>query len=127
MKPFDVWNILKKKIHNINQRPYYKEGEIWWSNYGIHVGDELDGKGNQCQRPVLILKGLSRNVCLVVPLSTKIHTHKYRILIKILNKDQNLVISQIKVMDCKRFFKKMTKINRAELLMIKQKIRELLL
>lgn len=127
MKDFDLWNICKKETDTQDFRPYYKEGDIWWLGYGLNIGDELDGKGERYQRPILVLKGLSRNICLTVPLTSKSYSHKYRFEITVNETTQKLILSQIKVIDCKRFLKKMGKISKNELDKVKQKIRELLL
>ena len=74
-KDFDAWNELKKSIQQNTQEIYFNEAEVWWCTLGINVGHEQDGVGNLAQRPVLVLKKLSAETCVVVPLTSshKIH------------------------------------------------------
>ncbi len=56
---------------------------------------------------MLILKGLSKDICLVVPLTRSTHAHKYRIPIGLVGgKDATALISQIRVVDTKRLVEK---------------------
>src|SRR5262249_4092314 len=57
LKDYDRWsehNEHKKKIHNSSERPFYHAGEICWCSVGINIGNELDGTGNEHDRPVLV-------------------------------------------------------------------------
>jgi mRNA interferase MazF len=104
MKDFDNWNRLKYKIdRRTSDSPYYKEREIRWCNLGLNVGYELDGKGPDHSRPVLILKGFSRNVCLVAPLTTSKKKNIYHAYLgDVDGRDSFLIISQIRLIDTKR-------------------------
>ncbi|MBP9732451.1 MAG: type II toxin-antitoxin system PemK/MazF family toxin [Candidatus Magasanikbacteria bacterium] len=71
---FFVWT--KKKIrHHVEsseKEKYFREKEIWWAALGKNVGYEIDGKHKLFERPVLILKKYSKDMCFVVPLSSQI-------------------------------------------------------
>jgi hypothetical protein len=69
-KDFDGWNEQKKSIHDAAHAPLYHEREIRWCHLGTNIGFEQDGTGEGRSRPVLILKGFSREVCIVLPLTT---------------------------------------------------------
>jgi mRNA-degrading endonuclease toxin of MazEF toxin-antitoxin module len=71
---FDDWN-EKKQILDSNKRELiFKEGQIWWCSLGINVGEEVYGKGSKFSRPVIIMKKLSGNQCIIVPLTSKPHS-----------------------------------------------------
>ena len=55
-KDFEEWNKIKKEIELSDYIPYFDIGEIWWCALGVNIGVEVDGKGNDYLRPVLILK-----------------------------------------------------------------------
>ena len=79
---------------------------------GLNVGFEQDGTGKEFQRPILILKGLGRNVCLVVPLTTSQNKHPMRIPLGIVdNKKASAIMSQIRIIDTKRLFRKTGRLN----------------
>jgi hypothetical protein len=69
-KDFDGWNEQKKSIHDACHAPLYHERDIRWCHLGTNLGFEQDGTGEGRSRPVLILKGFSREVCIVLPLTT---------------------------------------------------------
>ena len=65
LENFVYWTRLKIRIHfqDIQERPYFKEREIWWVNLGVNVGFEQDGKGDNFERPILILKKFGERCC----------------------------------------------------------------
>ena len=79
MKDFDVWNTIKKEVNKNERYTTFHEGEIWWCSIGLNIGDEEDGKNNNFERPVLVLKKFSKNMLIGIPLSTKIKEGKYYI------------------------------------------------
>lgn len=102
-KDFNKWNEKKKQI-DLNKGRFYHEREMWWCSLGINVGNEQDGRGLLFQRPVLIIKGLSVDTCIAVPLTTSYKKHPMRIpLGKIGNKEAFGIISQLRVIDTRRF------------------------
>ncbi|MCK4386690.1 MAG: type II toxin-antitoxin system PemK/MazF family toxin [Candidatus Pacebacteria bacterium] len=103
-KDFDLWNSRKKQVHNFGKNTFYKQREIWWCDLGVNIGFEQDG-GKNNRRPVLVLKGFSREVCLVVPLTTshKKENKYYFKIGKIGKQKASVVISQVRLIDTKRF------------------------
>jgi len=112
MKNFDKWNRERKSIETSKGIIFYHTREIWWCSLGINVGFEEDGTGKNFDRPVLILRGISRNTCIVVPLTTSKEQHKMRIDVGLVNgKVAKALISQIKVIDTKRLIRKVGSLN----------------
>lgn len=106
-KDFDSWNEKKKHIHKNKKAPFYHERELWWCALGINIGFEQDGSGKEDSRPILVLKGLSSQTCLVIPLTTSLHNHPLRPSVGIVeNKKAHALLSQIKVIDTKRLIRK---------------------
>ena len=102
-KDFDEWNEVKKAIHRDENAKFYHAREVWWCSLGVNIGFEQDGTGKGSQRPVLILKGLSRNTCLVIPLTRSSHVHKYRFQVgKVAGENASVILSQMRVLDTKR-------------------------
>jgi mRNA interferase MazF len=106
-KDFDTWNKKKKQIHSDDAYlPLYHERQIRWCRLGTNVGFEQDGSGNGFSRPVLILKGFSRHVCLVVPLTTSKKKNPYHFAVGVVDgRDATAIISQIRLVDTKRLYK----------------------
>ena len=53
-KNFDDWNQVKKTIQQPGKRQFVREGEVRWAMIGVNVGTEIDGKGVNYARPVLV-------------------------------------------------------------------------
>lgn len=101
MKDFNIWNSKKKTVHGSGCDVYYHEREIWW------CGFEEDGTGKNFDRPAVIMKGFGRHTCLVVPLTTSQREHHLRIFVGLIEgKEARALISQMRVVDTKRFVKK---------------------
>jgi mRNA-degrading endonuclease toxin of MazEF toxin-antitoxin module len=106
-KDFDNWNTNKKQIHNNNENKLYSRREIWWCSLGTNIGFEQDGTGACGERPVLILKGFSKQVCVVLPLTTSEKNNPFHFYVgKIDNKNAWAITSQIRLIDTKRLINK---------------------
>ncbi len=106
-KDFDNWNERKKDIHNNGEIKLYHTRELWWCSLGVNVGSEQDGSGEKYDRPVLILKGISKQTCIILPLTSSPEKHKMRIQIgKVQEKEASVMISQIRIIDTKRLIYK---------------------
>ena len=122
-KDFQKWHDVKHEIHRAKERRFYHEREVWWCSIGANVGFEQDGKGPDFDRPVLIIKGFSRQVFLCVPLTTKIKEGKYYHDISLGDGVRRMVIlSQIRLIDSKRLQEKVTMIDESQFLKIKQAV-----
>lgn len=127
MKDFDSWNDFKKVINRSIHRPFYRERQIFWCNLGVNVGFEQDGTGKGFSRPVLILRGFSKDVCLIVPLTTSINKNKYLFRIgKIKDKNAQVIISQLKLIDTRRLDQYITTLDKLTFSKIKKSIKDLL-
>jgi len=101
-KDFDNWNKRKKEL-NEEKPNFYYEREIRWCSLGVNIGFEQDGTSETYRRPVLIIKGFSRHVCLVLPLTTSTKKNPYHISIGTIEGREAFVItSQIRLIDTKR-------------------------
>lgn len=125
-KDFDTWNTIKKNISDKEFNGFVHEREIWWCFLGINVGFEQDGDKINHQRPVLILKVLSNNTCLVIPLTTSLKEHRMRKRIgKINGKVASALISQIKVINTKRLVNKIGIIKEELFYEVRKTVRDL--
>jgi mRNA interferase MazF len=124
---FDKWNIDKQNINKFNKNRKYHAGDIWWCNLGQNIGYEQNGTGKGFERPVLVVKGFSKNVCLIVPLTTKIKDNKFYSLIGLVNsKIAFAILSQIRLIDTKRLINQIGFVNTNKLNKIKKAIWKLI-
>ena len=69
IKNYDIWNKWKKRLNKSRQSAWFQEGEIWWTSIGCNIGCEIDGKSDRFSRPVLIMKWVSKNSFIGMPLT----------------------------------------------------------
>ena len=124
---FDGWNEQKKQTHKRRNAPFYHDRELWWCALGVNVGSEQDGSGEEYRRPVLVLKGLSAETCLVIPLTTSVRHHPMRPAVgKVEGKDAHALLSQMRVIDTKRLVRKICYLDKVVFEEIRKTAREML-
>lgn len=126
-KEFDCWNLIKKDIDSKNKRPLFKERDIFWCKFVVNVGDEEDGKGQNFMRPVLILKKFNSRNFIGIPLSTAVKNNIFYHKINFKNKDQSLIISQIKFFDAKRITVRIGSLPSNDFKKVQEAVREMVL
>lgn len=126
-KDFDPWNTLKKDVHSRSFTPLYNTREVWWANLGLNVGFEQDGTGGNYKRPVLVIRGLSPNVCIIVPLTTSSKRDRFYIDAgEVDGKAAAAIISQIRLVDTRRLVEKIGTLDRIHFETIRKAARDLL-
>ena len=126
MKNFDLWNIKKKEIDD-SESNFYKTRDIRWCSLGVNIGYEQDGTSDSYKRPVLVIKGFSRHVCLVIPLTTSKKKNPYHIDIGIIDGTEAFVIiSQLRLIDTKRLHDRLAILNMEKFDEIRKAIRNLI-
>ena len=125
-KDFDNWNKRKKEINKTEPNFYYAR-EIRWCSLGVNVGYEQDGTNSFYRRPVLIIKGFSRYVCLIVPLTTSKKKNPYHMSVGIVDDIEAFVIlSQIRLIDTKRLHDRLIILNKEKFEEIRKAIKNLI-
>jgi mRNA interferase MazF len=123
---FDGWNTLKKRTDAEEPR-LYTVREIWWCRFGVNIGTEQDGRGDNFLRPALILHGFGADACLVVPLTTSTRVHELRVPLGMI--DGRLAranLSQIRVVDTRRLVEKIGFLEKDSFANVRKAARELL-
>jgi mRNA interferase MazF len=123
-KDFNNWNIVKQKIDKSEIIPYIHERQIWWCSIGVNVGFEQDGKNEQFERPVLVLRKFNKDVVWIVPLTTTEKNNPFHYHFK--TNDSSAILSQLRLISTKRFIRKIRSITEAEHREIINKIKDLL-
>ncbi len=125
-KDFDNWNNIKKKLEEKIEKFFFKEGEVWWMSVGVNIGNESCGKGEIFRRPVLVLRKLSGNSFVGLPLSSKEKSGSWFVDISINNQKRCVLLYQIRMFCTNRFESRMTTLDDADFKNVKEKL-ELLL
>jgi mRNA interferase MazF len=126
LKDYKNWMPIKINVNNKGSFPKgYKEREIWYASIGENIGFEEDGKGKTFARPVLVLKGFSKNLCCIIPLSTTKKRGKfYYAFDGKTGKMSVALLSQIKIIDTKRLRHKIGTMAQEDFVQIKDKIKQ---
>ncbi len=123
---YDEWNNLKKKVSKSNKQILFKEGEVWWCSLGYNIGTETFGKGRIFSRPILILKKLSNETSICIPLTTKIKVGSWFVRIQIHDVDNYVMLNQIRMLHAKRFQRRMFVVGNSTFNTIKEKLKNFL-
>lgn len=124
-KNYKNWFKKKEKFNNNNHNNsvYFRKKEMWWCALGCNIGFEQDGKNENFERPVLILKKISRHLVLVVPLSTQIkrefrHYCEY----EHGGKEYSALLLQIRVVSSKRLLRRIDILEKEEFYKLMDKV-----
>ena len=131
---YDKWNINKKNIQKSKTRNLFINiREIWFTKMGKNIGYEEDGK-ESFLRPVLVIKKVGCLFFTVSLTSKGKDKNMFYYKFKEVNFNNNkkytnssyAVLSQVKVMDKKRFTQCIGSTSENEFIVIKQKLKTLL-
>lgn len=125
-KDFDKWNNKKKLFEKSNARFLFKTGEIWWCSVGLNIKTESCGKGEDFQRPILILKKLSKESCIGVPLSTQKKIDTWFCEISIGGEKRYALLYQIGMFNSVRFQRRLVVFDDTDFKQVKEKLKQLL-
>ncbi|MES2023693.1 MAG: type II toxin-antitoxin system PemK/MazF family toxin [Patescibacteria group bacterium] len=110
-KDFDKWNKEKRSLDTKENFPYANEREIWWCSLGVNVGSEIDGKNDNFERPIVVLKVYNKDMLLVLPLSTKYKNNPFYFKISISDgKHSYAILSQMRIISSKRLIRKIERL-----------------
>lgn len=118
-KRFVEWIGLKEKLHFGNSAPRISEGDIWWCGLGENVGIEINGKSSRFSRPVLIMKKLSHQGFMGIPLTSREKTGSWYAKFEFLGKDEYAAVCQARVISSSRLYSKMGQIPKSDLDIVK--------
>ena len=120
LKNFIDWFKLKPKLDKLTSYPHFSEREIWNCHLGVNIGFEVDGKNKDFIRPVLVLKKLSREVFIGIPLTTKLKNGSWYYPSFVQNIEGRFIFSQIKTIDARRLYNRIERLDATEFQNIKQ-------
>ena len=126
-KDFNDWSILKQKLEVKDNAPAFKQREIWWCHLGINVGDEENGKNKVYSRPILIIKKFNNRIFWGLPLTTQIKEKPYYHKIAFKEKEQCVMISQLRLWDARRLTSRMGKLPSDQFDKIRKVVSEIIL
>lgn len=125
-KDFDKWNLKKKEIENLDEKYLFKQGDVWWCSLGLNVKSESCGKGEDYRRPVLVLKKLSSESFIGVPLSSKEKNGSWFTDITIKGEIRYVLLYQIRMLHTNRLQRRFATLDDQDFKKVKEKLSNLL-
>ncbi len=127
-KDFDSWNTEKKQANakTLDYNFFYHSREVWWCAVGVNVGVEADGKHQNFERPILVVKKFNKDMFWGIPLTTSEKTGEFYQ--KIIH-DGGISwagLTQLRVFSTKRLLRKIGKISSEEFNLIRKKLKDFL-
>jgi mRNA interferase MazF len=126
MENFDLWNQVKQITDKKENKVGFKEREIFWLRLGKNIGAEEYGKGNEFQRPVLIIKKLTSNIFVGLPLTSTLKNNDYFHTIEYNTKKgiikNSAMILQLKTFDKKRLMTRIGMLNKSDFNEVLEKV-----
>ena len=115
-KDFDKWNTEKKVVDAkvVNTELFFYAREIWWCSVGLNVGVEANGKHDNFERPMLVVKKFNADMVWALPLTTQGQNNKYYYKLNHEEVKSWVVLSQIKTISTKRFLRKVGSISESD-------------
>ncbi len=122
-KDFKEWHLKKSDLNENKTRVFFHEREVWFAVTGVNIGFEQDGKGTDFLRPVIVIKKFSNEVFLAVPTTKngKIGKYYYSFTYKE-GESTTAILSQIRLIDCKRLKYRIGSVSEEDFLEIKMRI-----
>jgi len=125
-KQFQQWIIKKEELHNKQGSWHFHEREVFWCGLGENIGDEENGKSEVFSRPVLIIRKFNKNLFWAVPLTRQIKDNPYYTKITFKGIEQCAMITHLRLMDAKRLYTKMGRIDENDFQKVKDAIKNTL-
>ena len=82
-KDFDAWNKTKKQVDADVREVFGYPREVWWCSLGVNIGSEIDGKNENFERPVIILRVYNKETMLVLPTTGRAKEDKFHLPLEI--------------------------------------------
>ena len=113
-KDFNSWNEIKKEL-DVRTAPDFRAGDIWWCSIGINVGHEEDGKNQDFERPILIIRKFNKELFWAIPLTSKLKSGEYYHTVKLFGDSRTLILSQMRILSSRRLLRKLHRISLGKL------------
>jgi mRNA interferase MazF len=125
---FDKWNEIKKDITYCKIERSFKTRDIFYIKMGQNVGVEQNGKGKEFVRPVVIIKKITKDMFIGVPLSTQLKDgswfYKFNFNKSGKTSHNIAIIPQVKMYSSKRLLNRIGKMKLENFEELKQKIKD---
>ncbi len=130
MDKFNKWNEVKKKTEDNKRKLGIKSRDIFWAKIGQNIGSEEYGKNDSFARPIIIIRKLTHDLFVGVPLTSTIKDNDYFYSFEYNNKSNGLttnsaMILQVRTFSIKRLMNKTGVISKKDFEVVIEKLKGL--
>src|SRR3989338_1269123 len=118
-KNFDKWNKSKKGLENVPITKYVHPKEVWWCALGLNLGAEIDGKNENFERPVIVMKVYNKETMVILPITTKQKDDEFHHKIQTIEKTVWIKLTQMRVISNKRLLRRVDLLDEASFKILK--------
>src|SRR3989344_2521308 len=129
IKNFKQWNIEKEQL-NHRELPldfFFLEREIWGAAIGINIGREMDGKNDNYERPILVIKKINEELLWAMPITSTQKNEGGFCSIIYKDKPYTLAIQQMRTLSSNRLLRMIARISETDFVKILENISQFLL
>jgi len=123
---YKEWALLKQQINKKKNISKINEREICFVSIGQNIGYEQNGKNEEFERPVLVLKKFGIYTFIRIPLTRQGKLNKFYFNFLLNEKQSFAILSQIRLFDTKRIKRKMGYMTKDDFIKLKQKCKYLI-
>lgn len=125
-KDFDSWNQHKKFLDNSQRIFFPHEREIWWCSLGLNIGTETDGKNENFERPILIMRVYNKEAVFILPITSKYKLDNFHCKINGPGRDVWVKLTQGRVIDTRRLSRKVDILSREDFKRVRERLKSFL-
>jgi mRNA interferase MazF len=122
IKDFKSWNNKKELLdgQTLSADFFFLEREVWWAAVGTNIGSEIDGKNENYERPILVIKKINEELLSAIPITSTIKTGVGFYPIDRNGKRYTLLILQTRTFSAKRLLRPIFRVNESDFEEIRQ-------
>lgn len=122
------WTKVKFRLATSESEPvFFHEREMWWGSIGANVGFEQDGKNDDFERPLLVIKKFNKHLLWVLPTTSKYHKDEFHFETQYTGMKSWVILSQIRTISSRRLQRKIRRLPKKEFEEVKARVRKFLL
>ncbi len=123
-KDFQKWCRLKQALNNKPFQAHVRPRQIWWCSLGVNIGFEADGKHENFERPVLVLRVHNKETLLIAPLTGKERDDKFHYPVETGQRKSWVSLTQIRTISHRRLIREIGWIPKEEFACVLEAVRE---
>lgn len=130
MENYDRWNSVKKNTEKSNIKLGIRPIDIFWAKIGQNIGSEEYGKNKNFSRPVIVIRKLTSDLFIGIPIISTIkdndyfHSFEYNNRVNGIVKNSAMIL-QVRTYSIKRLMNKAGVINKDDFIKIIEKSKKL--